>query len=116
MPSSSPATTTSSAYLSDTAFEELQTTRLESLAKARHGNHPIFPARRPHVHASIRSAEMGDVSDAAPGAIARNSKRMIDPPMGEYEGLPALRRFATEVGGGPRRSRTGNGARASTTR
>src|SRR3954469_21907552 len=30
------------AYLSDTAFEELQTTRLESLAKARHAQHPVF--------------------------------------------------------------------------
>jgi hypothetical protein len=26
---------------------------------------------------------------------------MLDPPMGEYEGLPALRRFASEVGDWP---------------
>ena len=31
------------AYLSDTGFEELQTTRLENLARARHGEHPVFP-------------------------------------------------------------------------
>ena len=31
------------AYLSDTGFEELQTTRLENLAEARHGEHPVFP-------------------------------------------------------------------------
>ena len=31
------------AYLSDTAFDELQTTSLESLREARHGEHPIFP-------------------------------------------------------------------------
>ena len=31
------------AYLSDTGFEELQTTRLEHLAEARHGTHPVFP-------------------------------------------------------------------------
>ena len=31
------------AYLSDTGFEQLQTTRLENLARARHGRHPIFP-------------------------------------------------------------------------
>ena len=31
------------AYLSDTGFEELQTTQLEHLAEARHGEHPVFP-------------------------------------------------------------------------
>ena len=31
------------AYLSDTGFEELQTTKLEHLAEARHGQHPVFP-------------------------------------------------------------------------
>src|SRR3954447_5109630 len=31
------------AYLSDTGFEELQTTTLEHLAEARHGQHPVFP-------------------------------------------------------------------------
>ena len=31
------------AYLSDTGFEQLQTTRLANLARARHGRHPIFP-------------------------------------------------------------------------
>src|SRR5919106_4870035 len=30
------------AYLSDTSFEELQTTRLDHLSRARHGNHPLF--------------------------------------------------------------------------
>ena len=31
------------AYLSDTGFEDLQTTRLEGLKQARHGDHPVFP-------------------------------------------------------------------------
>src|SRR5436190_13016807 len=31
------------AYLSDTAFDELQTTGLENLARARHADHPVFP-------------------------------------------------------------------------
>ena len=35
------------AYLSDTGFDELQTTRLENLAQARHGDAPGLPARRP---------------------------------------------------------------------
>ena len=37
------------AYLSDTGFEELQTTRLENLAEARHSEHPAFPLAGPHV-------------------------------------------------------------------
>src|SRR5262249_62069750 len=44
------------AYLSDTGFEQLQQTRLENLAKARHSDHPAFapdghmspPPARPH--------------------------------------------------------------------
>src|SRR5215207_6429536 len=31
------------AQLSDTAFEQLQTTRLENLARARHSGHPAYP-------------------------------------------------------------------------
>ena len=31
------------AYLSDTAFEELQTTTIASLGEARHAQHPVFP-------------------------------------------------------------------------
>jgi hypothetical protein len=46
-------------------------------------------------------AELGDLRDAASDAIARNAKQMIDPPLGEYEGLPALRRYAAEVGEWP---------------
>ena len=87
------------AYLSDTGFTELQPTRLESLAKARHGNHPIFPLEG-HMF-TLDGGEAGDVRTATGDAIRRNAKQMIDPPMGEYEGLPALRRFAAEVGEWP---------------
>ena len=89
-----------SAFLSDTAFEELQTTSLASLREARHGNHPIFPLAG-NMITFDPEAEMGDLRTAAPAAVARNAKQMIDPPLGEYEGLPALRRFATEVGQWP---------------
>ena len=41
------------------------------------------------------------VAEAAPRAIARAAERMIEPPLGDYEGLPALRRFAAEVGEWP---------------
>ena len=30
-------------------------------------------------------------------AIARNARQMLEPPLGDYEGLPALRRFAAEL-------------------
>jgi hypothetical protein len=88
------------AYLSDTAFEELQTTRLENLAKARHGKLPMFPLDG-HMFTFADGAELGDPREAAPRAIASCAKRMLEPPLGEYEGLPAMRRFAADVGGWP---------------
>lgn len=89
------------AYLSDTGFEELQTTRLEHLAQARHGNHPIFPLDGQML--TMAPGELpGDPSAAAPAAIARNARQMLEPALGEYQGLPALRRFATELEQWPR--------------
>jgi len=88
------------AYLSDTAFEELQTTRLENLAKARHESLPIFPLDG-HMFTIPAGAELGDPRSAAPAAIEFCAKRMLEPPMGEFEGLPALRHFAGEVGDWP---------------
>jgi hypothetical protein len=46
-------------------------------------------------------AGLDDPRAAAPKAIARNARQMIEPALGEYEGLPALRRFAAEVGEWP---------------
>jgi hypothetical protein len=89
------------AYLSDTGFEELQTTRLENLAQARHGKHPVL-ALEGHMLTIAEGAEIGDVREAADRAIEGNARQMIDPPMGEYEGLLALRRFASEVGEWPK--------------
>ena len=88
------------AYLSDTAFTELQTTRLENLAAARHGKHPVFPLEG-HTVVVPEGVELADPRAAAPEAIARNARQMIEPALGEYEGLPALRRFAAEVGRWP---------------
>jgi hypothetical protein len=85
------------AYLSDTAFEELQTTKIENLAKARHSQHPAYPLQGQMLH--IPSGEgISDLSDAIPAAVARAVKEMTEPAMGEYQGLPALRRLADEVG------------------
>ncbi len=88
------------AYLSDTSFEELQTTRLENLARARHGSHPAFPLEG-HMFTVPEGSELPDVREAASRAIERNARQMLEPPLGEYEGLPALRRFAAEVGEWP---------------
>lgn len=88
------------AYLSDTAFDELQTTRLENLARARHGEMPVFPLRG-HMVSLPPGAALDDPRSAARPAIARNARQMLEPALGEYEGLPALRRLASEVGDWP---------------
>lgn len=88
------------AYLSDTAFSELQTTRLESLARARHGQHPMFPLEG-HMFTVPQGAELRDLSEAAPSAIARCARGMLEPELGDFQGLPALRRLAAEVGDWP---------------
>jgi Butirosin biosynthesis protein H, N-terminal/Domain of unknown function (DUF4872) len=87
-------------YLSDTGFAELQTTRLENLARARHGEHPVFPLAG-QMFTIADGAEIADLRAAATGATARAASQMIEPPLGEYEGLPALRRFTAEVGHWP---------------
>jgi hypothetical protein len=88
------------AYLSDTDFEELQTTSLESLAQARHS----------HVPPSKLHGELFDVTDpdgldglerGAAAAIRRAAEMMLEPEFGDFAGLPAVRRLAAEVEGWP---------------
>jgi Butirosin biosynthesis protein H, N-terminal/Domain of unknown function (DUF4872) len=88
------------AYLSDTAFDELQTTRLENLARARHAQLPVFPLAG-HMFSIPDSEPVADLRAAIPAAIERCTERMLEPPLGDYEGLPALRRFAAEAGKWP---------------
>jgi butirosin biosynthesis protein H-like/uncharacterized protein DUF4872 len=88
------------AYLSDTAFEELQTTRLEHLATARHASHPVFPLAG-HMFTWEGNGGGFRPREAVEAAVVRAATRMIDPPWGEIEGLPGLRRFAAEVGDWP---------------
>jgi hypothetical protein len=84
------------AYLSDTGFEDLQTTTLDHLAEARHGQHPVFPLDGQML--TVPDPErLRDPRPAAARAIERNARQMIEPAMGEYEGLPGLRRFADEL-------------------
>ena len=90
------------AWLSDTSFEDLQTTSLEGLREARHAQQPIFPLEGHAVDLPQGSEiDRDDLTAQAPRAIARAASQMLEPPLGEFEGLPALRRFAAEVGDWP---------------
>jgi Butirosin biosynthesis protein H, N-terminal/Domain of unknown function (DUF4872) len=88
------------AYLSDTAFEDLQTTHLENLAKARHAQHPAYPLAG-HMFSVPDGVAPHDPRDAAPAAIQHAVRQMLEPDLGDYQGLPALRRLAAEVGDWP---------------
>ncbi len=88
------------AYVADTGFEGLQRTSLDGLRRARHGDHPVFPLAG---HMFTVAGDLGgfDFAGAADAAIAAAARRMQDPEFGEFQGLPALRRFAAEVGEWP---------------
>jgi hypothetical protein len=88
------------AYLSDTAFEDLQTTSLESLAKARHSQH-MAAALSGDFFEVPAGADLENPSARAPEAIARAVRNMLEPEFGEYQGLPAVQRLAGEVEGWP---------------
>jgi hypothetical protein len=88
------------AYLSDTGFEELQTTRLESLARARHSDQPPFKIEG-HMFTVADGLDRAALEAAVPAAIERAAAEMIEPPFGEFGGLPALERLAAEAGRWP---------------
>jgi len=88
------------ARLSDTGFEELQTTRLESLARARHSSHPAYPLEG-HMFTVGEEIDRGRLEAAAPRAIERAANEMLEPPFGEFAGVPALERLAAEAGSWP---------------
>jgi hypothetical protein len=88
------------AHLSDTGFEQLQTTRLENLARARHSGHPAYPLEG-HMFTVGEEIDRGQLEAAVPKAIARAASEMLAPPFGEFGGLPALERLAAEAGSWP---------------
>jgi Butirosin biosynthesis protein H, N-terminal/Domain of unknown function (DUF4872) len=88
------------AYLSDTGFEELQRTRLENLERARHSGHPAYPLEG-HMFTVAGGVEREALLEAVPAAIARAAAEMLEPPFGEFGGLPALERLAAEAGSWP---------------
>jgi butirosin biosynthesis protein H-like/uncharacterized protein DUF4872 len=88
------------AHLSDTAFEELQTTRLENLARARHSGHPAYPLEG-HMFTVGETIDRAQLEAAVPRAIARAASEMLEPPFGPFAGVPALARLAEEAGSWP---------------
>jgi hypothetical protein len=88
------------ARLSDTAFEELQTTRLENLAKARHSGHPAYPLEG-HMFTVSDAVDRAQLEAAIPQAIERAAREMVEPTWGEFAGLPAIERLAAEAGSWP---------------
>jgi hypothetical protein len=88
------------AFLADTAFEELQKTSIESLKRARHGSMPVYPLEG-HMLRLPDGAELGDLGGAAGRAIERAARQMLEPELGNYQGIPALKRLAEDAPGWP---------------
>ncbi len=88
------------AHLSDTGFEELQTTRLENLERARHSGHPPYPLEG-QMFTVAAELDLAALKEAIPAAIARAAREMLEPTFGEFAGIPALERLAAEAGAWP---------------
>jgi hypothetical protein len=88
------------AHLSDTGFEELQTTRLENLDKARHSRHPAYPLSG-HMFTASGSISPEQIAAAIPAAIERAATAMLEPEFRQFSGLDAVRRLAEEAGSWP---------------
>jgi hypothetical protein len=88
------------AQLSDTGFAELQTTRIDHLAKARHSGHPAYPLEG-HMFTVSEAVDRGQLEAAIPRTIAQAAKEMLEPTFGEFGGLPAVDRLAAEAGSWP---------------
>jgi hypothetical protein len=88
------------AHLSDTAFEDVQTTRLEKIDRARHSGHPAYPLEG-HMFTVTGEVDREQLLAATPRAIERAAREMLEPPFGEFGGVPALKRLAAEAGSWP---------------
>jgi hypothetical protein len=88
------------ARLSDTGFEELQATRLDHLDTARHSGHPAYPLEG-HMFTVAEELDGERLAAAVPRAIERAVSEMLEPPFGEFGGLPAVDRLAAEAGSWP---------------
>ena len=90
----------SDAHLSDTGFESLQTTSLESLDRARHSSHPAYPLAG-HMFTVAGPVDPEALRDAVPAAVERAARSMVEPEFREFSGLDAVRSLAAEAGAWP---------------
>ena len=89
------------AHLSDTGFEQLQTTtRHEDLDRARHSQHPAYPLSG-HMFTASGAVSEEQLRDAIPAAIERAATAMVEPEFREFSGLGAVERLAEEAGSWP---------------
>jgi len=88
------------AHLSDTGFDDLQTTRLENLERARHSDHPAYPLAG-HMFTVAGEIDPERLREAIPAAIKRAARAMLEPEFRDFSGLDAVRRFAVEAGSWP---------------
>jgi hypothetical protein len=88
------------AYLSDTGFEQLQTTRLENLDRARHSGHPAYPLAG-HMFTASGEVSPEALREAIPAAIERAARAMVEPEIPGFSGLDAVRALAAEAGAWP---------------
>jgi Butirosin biosynthesis protein H, N-terminal/Domain of unknown function (DUF4872) len=89
------------AHLSDTGFEQLQTTtRLEDLDMARHSGHPAYPLSG-HMFTASGGVTQEQLREAIPAAIDRAAQAMVASEFGEFSGLGAVKRLAGEAGSWP---------------
>jgi butirosin biosynthesis protein H-like/uncharacterized protein DUF4872 len=88
------------AYLSDTGFASLQTTRLENLDRARHSDHPAYPLAG-HMFTVTDDVSPERLREAIPAAIERAARAMVEPEFPGFSGLDAVRRLAAEAGSWP---------------
>jgi Butirosin biosynthesis protein H, N-terminal/Domain of unknown function (DUF4872) len=88
------------AYLSDTGFEQLQTTRLENLDRARYSKHPAYPLSG-HMFTASGALSPERLRDAVPAAIERAARAMVEPELRDFSGLDAVEHLAAEAGSWP---------------
>ncbi|HYG96518.1 MAG TPA: DUF4872 domain-containing protein [Solirubrobacterales bacterium] len=73
---------------------------MENLARARHSGHPAYPLEG-HMFTVAEAIDRAQLEAAAPRAIERAASEMLEPPFGEFAGVPALERLAAEAGAWP---------------
>jgi len=88
------------AHLSDTGFEQLQTTKLGRLDEARHSDHPAYPLSG-HMFTVTGEVSPERLGEAVPAAIERAARAMVEPEFRGFSGLDAVRRLAAEAGSWP---------------